>query len=111
MSSSVSVWGLLLVGLLAANWPFLTERRGLLGPVIGAKPLVWRLLELLLLGALLVLLGSAIEARMGQRAPQEWPFYVTVLCLMLTFAFPGFVWRYLRRGAGRQPYPQTAPDA
>ena len=38
-----------------------------------------------------------IEARLGQRAPQGWEFYAAVLCLMLTFAFPGFVWRVLRR--------------
>jgi hypothetical protein len=42
-------------------------------------------------------LGFVLEARAGQRHPQGWEFYAAGLCLFLTLAFPGFVWRYLRR--------------
>ncbi len=97
MSGSTQVWLLLGLGLLAANLPFLTERLLLVGPRRSPKPLGWRLLELLLLAGLVIALGTAIESRIGQRHPQGWEFYATALCLMLTFAFPGFVWRLLRR--------------
>jgi Protein of unknown function (DUF2818) len=43
--------------------------------------------------------GFAIEARLGQIQRQGWEFYVAMASLFLTLAFPGFVWRYLRRGA------------
>ncbi len=97
MSGSAQGWLLLLIGFVAANLPFLTERLLLIGPRRASKPLGWRLLELLLLSGLTILLGMAIESRIGQRAPQGWEFYAAALCLMVTFAFPGFVWRILRR--------------
>ena len=87
----------MLVGFVAANLPFLTERLLLVGPRRAPKPLGWRLLELLLLSGLTIVLGMVIESRIGQRAPQGWEFYAAALCLMITFAFPGFVWRILRR--------------
>ena len=99
MSPAAGGWLLLLVGFVAANLPFLSDRLLLLGPRRSPKGLGWRLLELLLLSGLTIGLGVALESRIGQRAPQGWEFYATVLCLMLTFAFPGFVWRVLRRGA------------
>ena len=99
MTGTASAWLLLLVGFVAANLPFLTDRLLLVGPRRAPKALGWRLLELLLLAGLTVALGLLMESRIGQRAPQRWEFYATVLCLMLTFAFPGFVWRVLRRGA------------
>ena len=97
MSGSAQGWLLLLIGFVAANLPFLTERLLLVGPRRAPKPLGWRLLELLLLSGLTIVLGMAIELRIGQRAPQGWEFYVAALCLMITFSFPGFVWRILRR--------------
>ncbi len=99
MNGSTATWALLLLGFGAANLPFLTDRLLLLGPRRAPKALGWRLLELLLLAGLTVALGVLVEARLGQRAPQGWEFYATVVCLMLTFAFPGFVWRVLRRHA------------
>jgi hypothetical protein len=104
MSGSAQGWLLLLVGFVAANLPFLTERLLLVGPLRAPKPLGWRLLELLLLAGMTIALGMVIESRIGQRAPQGWEFYAAALCLMLTFAFPGFVWRMLRR-------PMVAPHA
>jgi hypothetical protein len=97
MSGSGPGWALLLVGFIAANLPFLTERLLLVGPRRVPKALGWRLLELLLLSGLVIGLGMLIEWRLGQIAPQRWEFYAAALCLMLTFAFPGFVWRVLRR--------------
>jgi len=100
MTGSVQGWMLLLLGVAAANWPFFTERRLLVGPRRGAKSLAWRLLELLLLAGAVILLGMLIESRIGQRAPQGWEFYAAAICLMITFAFPGFVWRHLRKHGG-----------
>ena len=97
MGSSGAGWLLLALGLLAANLPFFSERVLLVGPRRSPKHLGWRLLELLLLSAVVVALGMLMESRIGQRAPQGWQFYAVVLCLMLTFAFPGFVWRILRK--------------
>lgn len=101
MSASAPGWLLLLVGFVAANLPFLNERLLLVGPRRAPKAFGWRLLELLILSGLTIGLGMLIEARIGQRHPQGWEFYAAALCLMVTFAFPGFVWRHLRRGADR----------
>lgn len=98
MSSSVAVWLVLSLAALAANLPFVNERLFVVGPLrVPRKSMGWRLLELVLFGALVVALGMLLEARIGQRHPQGWEFYAIVLCLFLTLAFPGFVWRVLRR--------------
>lgn len=97
MGASASVWMLLGIGFAAANLPFFTERALLVGPRLANKSVGWRLIELLLLATLTVALGMLVEARLGQHHPQDWPFYAAALCLFITFAFPGFVWRHLRR--------------
>jgi hypothetical protein len=97
MSHGAQVWLVLGVALILANLPFLNERLFVVGPRRAPKALGWRALELLLFAALSLALGFAIEARIGQRQPQGWEFYAAFGCLFLTFAFPGFVWRYLRR--------------
>lgn len=93
------VWGIVLALALAANLPFFVPRILVVGPSRPARGLGWRLLEVLALGALVVVGATALEARMGQRAPQGWEFYAVMVCLVLTLAFPGFVWRHLRRGS------------
>lgn len=103
MSASGQGWCLLLIGFAAAKLPFLTERWLRVGPRRAPKPLAWRLLELLLLVGLTILLGMAIESCIGQRAPQGWAFYAAALCLMISFAFPGFDWRILRRQPAAAP--------
>jgi hypothetical protein len=97
MAQNTAVWLVIVLAVLSANLPFLTERRFLLGPRLGRKPFAWRLLELLLLCGLTLAAGSALEAWQGQRAPQGWEFYAAWACLCLTLAFPGFIWAYLRR--------------
>lgn len=97
MGHTAEVWLVIGVALVAANLPFVNERLFVLGPRRDPKSLGWRVLELLLLAALALGLGLLIEARIGQRHAQGWEFYAAAGCLFLTFAFPGFVWRYLRR--------------
>lgn len=97
MSMSLQIGLLILLALVAANLPFLSQRLLWLGPRRPAKSLGWRLLELLLLYLLVGLLGLGIEQHAGQRAPQGWEFYAVTAALFITLAFPGFVYRYLLR--------------
>ncbi|MFY9509773.1 MAG: DUF2818 family protein [Rubrivivax sp.] len=96
MDHAAEVWLVIVLALVAANLPFANERLLVIGPKRAPKALGWRLVELALLsyGA-----GAMLEARIGQRAAQGWQFFAAGACLFLSFAFPGFVWRYLRRGA------------
>jgi hypothetical protein len=98
MGSSAAVWLVLLIAVVAANLPFVNERLFVVGPARSPKALGWRLLELVVLWAITLAIGFALEARAGQIQPQGWEFYAALGFTFLTFAFPGFVWRYLRRG-------------
>lgn len=97
MSQSASIWVVIGLALLAANLPFFTERLFGLLPLRGPKPLGLRLLELVVLYLLVGGFALLLERRAGQIAPQGWEFYAITGTLFLTFAFPGFVWRYLYR--------------
>ena len=95
MSSAISVWLLVLLALVAANLPFLTKRVMGLLQLSKPKTLGVRLLELIVFYLVVGALGIALEKRLGQNAPQTWEFYAITGTLFLTFAFPGFVYRYL----------------
>jgi hypothetical protein len=97
---SAEVALVLLVALVAANLPFINDRILIFGPRRHPKPIGWRLLELVLMAGLSLAFGMLLEARIGQRQPQGWEFYAAGGCLFITFAFPGFVWRVLRRQHG-----------
>jgi len=97
MSQTASVWLLLLLAFCAANAPFLNSRLLAVGPDRGDKSLGFRLLELVLLYFLVGAAGLALEKHAGQIAPQNWEFYAITAAMFLTFAFPGFVYRYLFR--------------
>lgn len=99
MDQSVAVWLVLAAAVVAANLPYFNERLLLVGPRQAPKAVWWRLLELLLMAMLTFGLGALLEARIGQRHDQGWEFYAAAACLFITLGFPGFVWRYLRRGA------------
>ena len=97
MANSAGVGLVLLLMVVGANLPFANERLFVVGPRRAPKTLAWRLLELAFFGAAAIGIGFAVEARIGQRQAQGWEFYAAFACLVLTCAFPGFVWRYLRR--------------
>jgi hypothetical protein len=97
MNSSTLVWAVILMSLVAANLPFLSNRLFLVRAMVGPKSLALRLLELVLLYAFVGVVALALEQRIGQVAPQGWEFYAVTSCLFLTLAFPGFVYRYLYR--------------
>jgi len=101
MDVSLSSWLVILLAALAANLPFLSERVfGLISWRSATKPFWLRLLEMFCLYAALGLVASLLESRMGNRFPQGWEFYAVTGCLFIVLAYPGFVYRYLRRRQG-----------
>lgn len=95
MSQTASVWLLVLSALLAANLPFLSHRFLLVFPQKTPKGLGTRFAELIIFYLLTGAGGLLLEQHVGQIAPQGWEFYAITGALFLTFAFPGFTWRYL----------------
>ena len=95
MNASVQIWILIVLAVLAANLPFLTQRVLGVWSVRAVKPLSWHLLELLVLYLIVGGIGMAMENSQSQNAPQGWQFYAVTLALFVTLAFPGFVYRYL----------------
>ncbi len=97
MTQTVSTWIVIVVALAAANLPFLTERLFGVVPLKSPKSIGVRLAELVVLYFAVGLLGVLLEKRAGQVTQQGWEFYAVTGAMFLTFAFPGFVWRYLVR--------------
>jgi len=98
MNQTVAVWLLIALALVSANLPFLTERVLTVLPWkqgSTVKPFWLRLLELLLYYALVIALGFAFEAALGNPFRQGWEFYAITLSLYLVLGYPGFVYRYL----------------
>lgn len=100
MSQTVSIWLVILVAFFAANLPFANQRLLAVFPLRQPKTLLIRLVELVFFYFLAGGLGLLLEKRLGQIAPQGWEFYAVTGSLFLTFAFPGFVWRYLFKHRG-----------
>lgn len=95
-------WFVIGLAALAANLPFLNER--LFGVVrLPSRPQksFWlRLLELLALYFAVGGVAFLLESRIGGVFRQGWEFYAVTGCLFLVLAFPGFVFRYLRKHRG-----------
>lgn len=97
MALSVQVLLLIALAVLAANLPFLVNDRWMGVWRMPNKGLALRCLELLLYYGLVGGVGLWMEWRAGQIYPQGWAFYAITGAMFLTFAFPGFVYRYLGR--------------
>lgn len=95
MTQTVSIWLLMFLALLAANLPFVSNRLFAVLALKSPKNLAVRLVELVVWYFLVGVLGLYLEHRVGQNAPQGWEFYAITATLFLTFAFPGFTYRYL----------------
>lgn len=96
MSSAIVL--LLLLALLSANLPWLSERLFYAVTLKSGKHMGWRLLELVTLYFVLGSIAYVTEKKtMGQVATQHWEFYATTACLFLVLATPGFIYRYLWR--------------
>ena len=95
MTQTASVWLVVLLALLVANLPFINNRLFVLYPLTNPKILAVRLAEMVVWYFLVGGLGRYLEQRNGQIAPQGWEFYAITGTLFVTFAFPGFIYRYL----------------
>jgi len=106
LDASLATWLVIAVAIAFANLPFFTE--GVFGvlplPPTPAgprtKPFVVRLLELFALYFVVGALAYVLESRIGNVFAQTWEFYAITACLFLVLAFPGFVFRYLRKRRG-----------
>ncbi|MDX3905019.1 MAG: DUF2818 family protein [Pigmentiphaga sp.] len=106
MKQTLAIYVLILLALVTANLPFLSERIfGVAGfrrngaPAI--KPFWLRLLEVLVWYLVVGAIGVAFEASLGNVFPQGWQFYAITLTLYLVLAYPGFVYRYLFKRSAR----------
>lgn len=98
MNQTLAVWLLIALALISANLPFLTERVLVLLPWKrdnAVKPFWLRMVELLVYYAMVMTLGFAFEAALGNPFTQGWEFYAITLSLYLVLGYPGFVFRYL----------------
>ena len=88
-----SILALLIIALLAANLPFVSDRVcGVFKP--RHKHFGWHLLELCLCYLLVGVFAYFLETRAGPWQTQNWPFYAATSGLFCVFAFPGFIVRY-----------------
>jgi hypothetical protein len=97
LSQTASIWIVILAAFAAANLPFVNEKLFAVFPLARTKALAVRVGELVVMYFVVGGLGLLLEQRAGQIAPQGWEFYAVTGALFITFAFPGFIWRYLRR--------------
>lgn len=95
MTQTSSVWLVVLLALLVANLPFISNRLFVVLALRAPKNLALRLAEMVVWYLAIGALGLYLEQRTGQIAPQGWEFYAITGTLFLTFAFPGFTYRYL----------------
>jgi len=95
MNQTASVWLVVMAALLLANLPFVSNRIFAVYVPGVHKTLALRLAELVVGYFVVGGLGLWLEQRTGQIATQGWEFYAITGTLFVTFAFPGFVYRYL----------------
>ena len=87
----------MLLALLTANMPFVSNRVLAVYALETSKNLALRLGELLVWYLLVGGFGFYLEQRNGQSSSQGWEFYAVTATLFITLAFPGFTYRYLFR--------------
>lgn len=98
MDVSISSWFVILLAVVAANIPFVNERLFAVIPIGRQVEPIWlRLVELAVLYFAVLGVAHMLEARIGNVFTQGWEFYAITVCLFLVLAFPGFVFRYLRK--------------
>lgn len=97
---NTAVIALLLLALVAANLPFLSDRIAfVILPKSGQKAFGWRVLELVVLYFIVGFVGRLLEQKTSVAQPQHWEFYAVTVSMFIVLAFPGFVYRFLwRRG-------------
>ena len=96
MTEVQSGWLIIVIALIAANLPWMSERIFFVGkPASGSKGAWWRWLEWLILYFVTGAVTLGMEKKLnGEIYPQGWEFYAVTLCLFLVFALPGFIYRH-----------------
>lgn len=99
VSDSTYTWTYVIVALLSANLPWLSERRFFVWAAHKPKSAVFRLFEWLVLYFVTGAIGLGLEHQMtGEIYHKGWVFYTVTVALFIVFAMPGFIYRYdLRR--------------
>ena len=99
MDLSLATWLVIAVAIALANLPFLNESVFAVVrlPQARTKPFVLRLIELFVLYFVVGMLAYALESRIGNAFAQTWEFYAISGCVFVVLAFPGFIYRYLRK--------------
>jgi Na+(H+)/acetate symporter ActP len=98
MNTNVASILVIILACIAASLPFVNERFLALIPLrVAVKSLWMRLFELIIFYFLIGFIAFFLESVAGNRFPQRWEFFATTACLFLVLAFPGFVFRYLRK--------------
>ena len=101
MSQSFVVAVLLLTGFVLANVPFVSQKLFGIFTIQGGKSGWLRVIEFIAAYFIAGGLGLFLENRTGQITSQNWEFYAINLALFVTFAFPGFIYRYLLNPSGK----------
>ena len=95
MSVSTSIWILIVILIIAANLPWISERFLIVIKPANGKKVWMRLCEWLLLYFLCGLMSLGLEKKMtGEIHHQDWEFYAVGFFLFMVFAFPGFIYRH-----------------
>lgn len=95
------MYTLLILTVLLANLPFMTQRVfGIIA--VTRKHFGYHLIELLAGFLLTGVIATVLEQRTGSIHQQDWQFYAVAICLYLVFAFPAFVWRYFWHARNRE---------
>ncbi|WP_065089061.1 DUF2818 family protein [Acidihalobacter prosperus] len=99
MSDGTFTWTYVIVALIAANLPWLSERRFFVWPSATPKSAAFRLFEWLVMYFVTGAIGLGLEHQMtGEIYHKGWVFYTVTVSLFIVFAMPGFIYRYdLRR--------------
>lgn len=87
---------LLLLAVVCANVPWLSERPFLVMPPLPrAKPAWLRLVEWMVYYLLMLLLAVGLERKVnGVIHAQQWEFYAVTALMFAVLAMPGFIYHY-----------------
>ena len=91
----MSPFMLIIVVLVLANIPWLTERFFLIFVIAGGKTVLLRLVELLAFYLLSLVVAAMVEMQFsGNVHAQEWEFFWSTFCAYLVLSVPGLIYRY-----------------
>ena len=103
-SSSISLLILFIISLIAANLPFITDKRLFIFSTAHIKSFWFRFLEWFLMYLMIMLLAIILELKFYGESylniwevwnfAQFWEFYFITICLFVVFALPGFLYLY-----------------